>query len=176
MAIAGIVVSSVSIILIPLLIALLIPSLSRVRGQAKTIVAMNNAKQLCLAMVMYCDENDGRFPPSDSWPTALRPYLGGSETLLTSPFDPDAGRAFAMNAQLDGRERPEIRHPERTVLVFECRFGSPPGGGQELLPEQPRGPRGYVVGFLDGHVKSVRPGELDELIWIPGTQGFKVLR
>ena len=91
-------------------------------------------------------------------------------------FDPDAGRAFAINAQLDRREKLEIRPPDRTVLLFECRFRSPPGGGQELLPEQPRGPGGYVVGFLDGHVESVRPARLAELIWIPGTQGFEVVR
>ena len=43
-------------------------------------------------------------------------------------------------------------------------------GGRELLPENPRVRRGYVIGFLDGHVELVRPDRLDELIWTPGTQ------
>jgi prepilin-type processing-associated H-X9-DG protein len=130
---------------------------------------MNNAKQLCLAMAMYCEDNDGSFPPVDNWPDVLKPYLG-NEQILTSPFAPEAGRAWAMNKHLDGWKLNDIRQPARTVLIFESRFNGPPAGDRELLPENPRTIRGYVIGFVDGHVESVRPYRLDEFIWKPGNQ------
>ena len=135
-------------------------------------MTMKNAKQLCLAMIMYSDEHDGRFPPADNWPGVLESNLGHNETILRSPFNREAGRAWAMNAHLGSRQRSDIDQPHRVVLVFEARFGSPPSGGRELLPEEPpehRGfaNRGYVIGFLDGHVEIVPPDRLGELLWEP---------
>jgi hypothetical protein len=175
LAIAGIAVSAVGIVLVPLIgfmIAILTPALVSARHQAMSVLPMNHARQLCLAMIMYADDHDGRFPPADNWPDVLAPYLAHNEKILCSPFNPEAGRAWAMNAHLAGRQRSDIDQPHQVVLVFESRFGSPPSGGRELLPEEPpehRGfaNRGYVIGFLDGHVEMVRPERLDELVWQP---------
>ena len=171
LAVAGIVISAISVALVPFIafmIALFLPAFSRAKSHAQQAVTLNNAKQICLAMKIYCDENDGRFPPPDTWPNALAGYIG-NDKILTSAFNPEAGRAFAMNSELAGRKIDEIKHPARIVLIFEAEFGSPPAGGRELLPDQSRGPRGYVVGFVDGHVRCVPRTEVDELIWIPGT-------
>jgi phosphate/sulfate permease len=170
LAIAGIVVSAISLILVPvmcIMMAILMPALVRARSHARTAASLNNVKQACLAVILYCDEHDGKFPPADNWPDVLEPYLGRDEKILSSPFDPDAGRAYAINAHLNGRQRSDIDQPHRTVLVFEARFGSPPSGGRELLPEKPRGRTGYVIGFLDGHLECVLPERLDELVWEP---------
>lgn len=184
LAIAGIVASAISIVVVPffvIMMAILMPSLARARTHAMTAVSLNKARQICIAMMMYCEENDGRFPPPDNWPAALTPYLG-NEKILTSraitaiPVAPEAGRAWAMNAQLSSREIRDIKQPHRVVLIFEVEPGSPPAGGRELLPEEPRGRRGYVIGFLDSHTEIVRPERLDELIWIPGTQPFFEVR
>ncbi len=173
LAIAGIVVSAVSMIFVlftAFLMALLMPALARGRMQAKTAVSLNNARQICLAMMMYCDENDGCFPQVDNWPVVLAPYLNDT-TVLKSPFaPPHAGRAWAMNAYLNGRRLRDIKRSARTVLIFEIEPGGPPAGDRELLPHRPRGQRGYVIGFLDGHVELVPLGRLHDLIWIPGPQ------
>ena len=172
LAIAGIVASAISIVVVPfitIMMAILMPSLARARTHAMTAVSLNKARQICTAMMIYCEENDGRLPPTDNWPAALIEYIG-DEKILESPFAPDAGRAWAMNAQLSGRKINDIKQPHRVVLIFEARFGSPPAGGRELLPERPRGRRGYVIGFPDSHTEIVRPEKLDQLIWIPGTQ------
>jgi hypothetical protein len=173
LAIAGIVVSAVSIIFVlftAFLMALLMPALTCARMQAKTAVSQNHAKQICIAMVMYCDENDGRFPPVDNWSMVLAPYLNDTN-VLESPFaPPHTGRAWAMNAYLNGRRLRDIKQPARTVIIFEIEPGGPPAGGRELLPHRPRGRRGYVIGFLDGHVELVPPERLHNLIWIPGPQ------
>ena len=166
LAIAGIVVSTISVILVPMciLIAILTPALTSTGNQGKTAVVLANARQLSLAFRLYCDENDGRLPPADKWPELIAPYIGNSQAILSSPFDPDAGRAWAMNPNL---QTLNIREAHKVVLLFECRFGSPPAGGSELLPEKPRSRRGYVFAFADYHIESVPPERLDELIWEP---------
>ncbi len=172
LAIAGIVTSAIGIVLIPfiaILMALLMPALSSARTQARRTVSMTYVKQICLATAMYCDENEGRFPPADNWPVALNEYIGDKK-ILTSLFAPEAGRAWAMNEHLEGWKLRDIKQPGRTVLIFEVRFNSPPAGGRELLPERPRGPRGYIIGFVDGHIECVPPERFDELIWAPGLQ------
>lgn len=171
LAIAGIVVSGISLVLIaPIAIKRTI-LLSRTRTQVRTLQSLNNAKVICWMTIMYCNENDGRFPPFDNWPEALEPYIRDSihdsEHILTSPFDRDAGRAYAMNTHLDGLKVLDVKQPNQTVLTFESHFGSPPAGGLELLPESPRGPRGYVVGFVDGHTEFVPPKRVHHLIWQP---------
>jgi len=178
LAIAGIIVSAISIVVVPffvIMMAILMPTISTARTHAMTTISINNVKQLCLAMIIYSNENDGRLPLADNWPAALIPYLGDGK-ILESPFAPHTGRAYAMNANLEGRKIRDIKQPHRTVLIFEVEPGSPPAGGRELLPERPRGRRGYVIGFLDSHTEIVRPERLDELIWIPDTQPFFEVR
>ena len=178
LAIAGIITSAIGIVLIPfmaILLAILMPAFSSARTQGMTAISMNNARQICLAMALYCDENDGRFPSAENWPVALNEYIGDKK-ILTSPFAPEAGRAWAMNKNLDGRKRQDIKQPHRVVLIFEVEPGSPPAGGRELLPESPQTIRGYVIGFLDGHVELVRHDRLDDLIWTPETQPLNIIR
>ena len=178
LAIAGIVVSAISIVVVPffvIMMAILMPALTHTRTLARTAVSLNKARQICIAMIMYCDDNEGSFPPADNWPAALTPYLG-NEKILESPFAPHTGRAWAMNAQLSSRKINDIKQSHRVVLIFEAKPGSPPAGGRELLPEEPRGPRGYVIGFLDSHTEIVRPERLDELIWIPATSSPRIVR
>ena len=168
LAVAGIVVSAVSLftLFILLLMAILMPALAQARHQARIAVSMNNVKQLCLATLLYCDNNEQKFPPCDNWPDALKSYYGEPK-ILTSPHAPDSGRSYAMNAELNGRRRTDISEPARTVLLFEAQSGSAPAGGRELLQEKPYGLKGYVIGFVDGHIELIRPERLDELIWSP---------
>jgi prepilin-type N-terminal cleavage/methylation domain-containing protein/prepilin-type processing-associated H-X9-DG protein len=48
--------------IIAVLIALLLPSLSRAREHARRTVCLSNLRQLASAMIMYNNENKGRFP------------------------------------------------------------------------------------------------------------------
>jgi hypothetical protein len=172
LAIAGVVISAVTIVILPIIafmMALLMPALASARTQGRTAVLLSNAKQICIAMYMYCDENEGRFPQVDNWPVVLAPYLGDTK-ILHSPFEPHTGRAWAMNAYLNGLRLSDIKMPHRTVLIFEIRPGGPVAGGRDLLPPRPTGRRGCVIGFVDGHSEVVRRERLGELIWIPGEQ------
>jgi len=50
----------VVIAIIAILLAILMPSLNRVREQGKRAFCLNNLRQLCLAWIMYADENDDK--------------------------------------------------------------------------------------------------------------------
>lgn len=68
----------VVIAIIAILLAILMPSLNRVREQGKRAFCLNNLRQLCLAWIMYADENDDKLvngaagfsnigPPQIAW-------------------------------------------------------------------------------------------------------------
>src|SRR5262245_11829908 len=66
----------VVVAIIALLIAILLPSLARARGQARLVLCQSNIKQLEYGFGMYVVENKGRFPGSRKDDEA--DWLGGS--------------------------------------------------------------------------------------------------
>ena len=57
----------VVIAILALLMAILMPALSRVREQGKTIICRSNLNQYGIGMRMYLDENDYYFPETSNW-------------------------------------------------------------------------------------------------------------
>ncbi|MBE3097024.1 MAG: DUF4190 domain-containing protein [Planctomycetes bacterium] len=166
LAIAGIAVSGLGILILPVLAAILLPAVYSAMHLANSASSANNVKQLCITAQIYATAHRQQLPPADSWPQVFQEQAGLSADVMTDPGDDKGGRAYAMNAGLGGT----IQHPDpsRTVLFFECRPGAPPAGGPDLLPDEPRHAGKYVIGFLDGHVESVAPEEVRRLIWQPG--------
>jgi prepilin-type processing-associated H-X9-DG protein len=164
LAIAGIVVSAAGLLVLPLLVAILLPAVFGALDTAKSAQSMNNVRQLCTAAHKYAASHRQQLPPADSWPQVLQEQMGFPAAVMTDPGDDKGGRAYAMNAALDGKG---VAENGRTVLFFECLPGAPPAGGPELLPDKPRHAGRYVIGFLDGHVESVAPEEVRRLIWQP---------
>ena len=80
----------VVIAVIALLLAILIPTVQRVRRQAKAVACQSNLRQWGLCFKMYTDDNNGRFF-SDVldkmyWYKTLRPYYNDSNDLLLCPM------------------------------------------------------------------------------------------
>src|SRR5213592_4764908 len=50
--------------IIALLISILLPALSKARRQAKTVQCQSNMRQVSMAMLMYINDNKGKFPPA----------------------------------------------------------------------------------------------------------------
>jgi predicted Zn finger-like uncharacterized protein/prepilin-type processing-associated H-X9-DG protein len=64
MAIAGISIGGLSLLMIPLMIAMLLPNLNRAREQANRIKCASNMKQIGLEVAMYSNNDPGHaFPP-----------------------------------------------------------------------------------------------------------------
>ncbi len=57
----------VVIAILALLMAILMPALSRVREQGKTIMCRSNLNQYGIGMRMYLDDNDYYFPETSNW-------------------------------------------------------------------------------------------------------------
>ena len=141
---------------------------AKARNAAQTVQSMQNVKTLGRDAHWFASNHENRFPMGADWPEALRAAPGFAESSLTDPASPASGRAYAINAKVAGHQLSAIHRPDRAVLFFECAFGSPPGGGPELLPPQPRRPGGYVIGFCDGHVERILKEDLGQLLWEPG--------
>ncbi len=79
----------VVIAIIAILAAMLLPSVNKAKGSATKISCVNNLKQLGLAMRLYVDDHQGRFPPrtrSNFWPSRI--YDGYKDLrLLVCPND-----------------------------------------------------------------------------------------
>lgn len=66
----------VVIAIIAILAAMLLPAVSKGKGQATKISCLNNLKQLGLAMQIYVDDNHGFYPPRprfNFWPSRIYP-------------------------------------------------------------------------------------------------------
>ena len=84
----------VVIAIITLLMALLLPTLQRVKKQAKSVVCRSNLKQWSTAFALYTNNNDGLCPRQkfyglatpDPWMHLLREHAGRSEGLHCCPM------------------------------------------------------------------------------------------
>src|SRR5437660_1353022 len=71
--------------IIALLIGILLPALSKARKAAQEAKCMNNIRQLCLGMLMYCDENRGCLPIDGGSGTKADPV--GNVSSATTSFN-----------------------------------------------------------------------------------------
>ena len=179
LAIGGIIASIVTLLVWVVAAAAIFLVSSRVAqewdaasGKVQHTMTQSRIHALCQMTLAYMADNQDRFPPPDTWPQALKDakFLSIDDTMLADSRDPQAGRAVAMNALLAGKKADDVRRPNETVLYFECAAGTPPAGGRQNLPPEPRDRAGYIIAFCDGRVDTVAKGNLGRLIWNPADE------
>ena len=159
----------------------------------KTHACSTNLRRLGVAMMMYADDNNDRFPPSNRWIDSISRYAGPDPAFFLCPSE--RGNRFrssyGMNDDLGGVRQDELNDRSRTALLFDAIPGDCLHGGQELVPSPERhilylkedgvdiydmekngnkGKRYLKVNnfcFADGHVKPVTIDEVPSLIWKP---------
>ncbi len=150
LAVAGMVVSGVMLVMLPVLAAMLLPALARAKSRTQAIQCMTHVKQLNLALMMYATDHNDTFPPADKWCDLIKPYVGGSTDVFQCPAQPTGRCSYAYNANLANQRTTEISSPATTVLIFSStegwnQFGTPAQGVPHI--------HGRMLGFVDGHAE-----------------------
>jgi len=169
-ATAGIVVSAVALVLLPvmaILAGMLLPALASAKTKSQSIMCMSNMKQLALGLRMYADDNKDQFPQGANWCDAIQPYLGGGQALKCFSGDPNQRAHYGFNASLAGTKVSQIQSPAQTVLVFEIEGGWNVSGGPETLLKKPWHGRAVGLAFADGHSEIANPPRLQTMRWEP---------
>ncbi len=95
--------------IIGLLAAMLLPSLSTAKGQAKRITCLNGLRQLNLALRMYADDFGDEYPPRAevefSWIYKLEPYYKEPKVLHCPNDAASPTQSYLINAFSDWFER-----------------------------------------------------------------------
>jgi len=169
LAVAGTVISGVAILIVPIFAAILFPVFVRARVTAHKTLCLSNARQLCTAMQLYASDHDGKYPEAAKWNDALLRYCPKASRVdvLVCPAAKDRNPSYAMNAQLSGFPKSEVKMRASTIMIFDSIPGRNQAGGPELLPSPPRHGRSHVVGFTDGRAKAVPAFQVDSLNWDP---------
>jgi len=168
LAIAGICVSGLALVILPIMAAMLLPALAKAKTKAQQIQCMNQVKQLNLALVMYANDNHDRLPPADKWCDLIKPYTGGSTAVYHCPSQPAGSCSYALNAGLANQTLPtDPPIVMKTVLLFCSSEGWNRAGGSESVTPHQHSPRSVTVGFVDGHVEVTRLDRLPSFVWTP---------
>lgn len=166
----------VAIAILAVLAALLLPALSRARGQARSMECVNNLRQLYLANTMYAAEHGGHYVPAAEdmfdflLPDAPPDHAGGAirwhgvrpTPNQDSAFDPKKGPLAEYLT--DGRVKTcpeffEFAEHEDRPNVFEAGTG---GYGYNMAYI------GSTLALTDDLVEAARTGYPDSRVWEPG--------
>jgi prepilin-type processing-associated H-X9-DG protein len=126
-----------------------------VRSAARA--SQQNIKQVLLGMMQLAQDYNETFAfTSDNFREKLLPYVK-SETIFLAPvLDEEKEFAYALNPALAGKGLAQLDEPAQTVAIYEA---TPDGKALFRFDGK------AVVGFADGHVALVAPGELNKLVW-----------
>jgi len=141
------VLTLVELVVVTLIIAALasitFPVSSRSRAKARSASCLSNVKQICLALLMYTEDNHNLLPPHEGWTDAIFPYTRNNQILIC-PEDPERTLpGYDFSPALAGTDLKSIKQPATTVMVYEAKDGRPVKRHND----------GLVVGYADGHVK-----------------------
>ena len=165
-AIAGIVVPAVlSLVVVPLLLAILMPALSKVKVVAQRTVCATNLKGLSMAMHVYANDYDDQYPTQDQWCDLLIQEADVSPVSFHCPEMPEGIFGYAINKNLykleSGQGNPQM------VAIFEADLGRNGVGGMEdvALRHDQHQRVGCNVAFADGHIEFITEDRFEDLQW-----------
>jgi len=159
-AVAGVVLSSVYLALVLLYSAVLVAA--SLPPPARMICG-SNLSGLGKAILIYANDNDGKYPAADKWCDLLIEHAEVTEKQFVCPYALYEGNEarchYAMNPNCEPNSPPEM------VLLFETKGGWNKSGGPELLTTENHKGEGCNILFNDAHVTFIASDKLGELKW-----------
>jgi prepilin-type processing-associated H-X9-DG protein len=166
LALAGIIVSALFLLMLPIFAAMLLPVLATAKARAQTINCVSNEKVLALGVQMYVNDHTNQFPSSAAWCDEVRKYVGFDRVFKCPAAANPADRCdYALNAAVSGMDSSKV--DPHTVLIFESDAGWNASGGADSIVLRHENGRRAVVAFADGSVQIVPQSQLSTLRWNP---------
>lgn len=168
-AITGLVIPVVFIIVTPVLMAILMPALSKVKHIAQAVVCESNLKGLSSAMTVYMNDYEDAYPTPEAWCDLLMQDVDVSQQSLQCPSVPELAFGYAMNEHLRKLSESAVEPVAagQLVVLFEADLGKNGVGGPDdlVLRHERNGQLGCNILFADGHVEFVTEDRIAELHW-----------
>src|SRR3954452_14560672 len=134
----------VVIAIIAILASLLLPALAKAKERAKQTACISNVKQLAIAMFMYVDDNENKYPPrfpapgagaisckpcrTTNWLVYMMDNVGQSTNLFVCPSDNGVPAAsFANDPSIATKSVRASDGTSYCLNVVMTRVGSPDG-------------------------------------------------
>ena len=182
----------VVIAIIGILAAFLLPAAQKARAHARRAKCINNLRQISIALTLYVDEHNFKFPTPENWlftaivgntstPPQVAPYIDDMDVMKCPNYkyyeEDNYGRqAYAYNWNLRGIDITKIKYPSQCILAADSGppsthpVASDPNRGNftattkagSWLPGD-RHSRGLNVLFVDGHVRWHRYVDIPEV-------------
>jgi prepilin-type processing-associated H-X9-DG protein len=140
------------------------PALFNVRQFAFQTICGTNLNSIGIAMNLYANENNGKFPTPAKWCDILSndPKLGIIPKIFICKGAEQGPCDYAMNKNVENLGR---NTPADMVLLFDSTPGWNQSGGPEILSTENHIGRGCNILFADGHVDWVKKEDLHKLRW-----------
>lgn len=154
------------VVLVPVfacLMGMMMPALARVRQIAFRKVCGQNMSGLGMAMLIYANDYDDKFPTQTEWCDLLIKYTEVPPEGFRCKGALEGPCNYAMNKNLENFSREDA--PPDMVAFFETHPGWNQVGGLEMLTTDNHQGEGCNVLFVDNSVRFIKTRDIDKLKW-----------
>ena len=165
LALCGIVFSVLGLAFTLVGLGFLLPFIAQQhRMQAPAQSCPRNLQNVAMALRLYAEGHDGKYPAAANWCGDVTPFLQTPD-LLRCPARPKLRSGYAYNRAIAGRTTSSV--PPDTILLIESAHGwNGTAGPEDPTSSSPHG-GSYSVAFADGSVREVDTTTLPSLRWEP---------
>jgi len=106
--------------IILILAAILFPVFNRVRQNTKRASCQSNQKQLFLALHMYVQDSDSKYPPFTNWDSKLGPYVKNMDIFECPSADPAGTKAEKQyGLELESVDLASVKDSTHTIVLID---------------------------------------------------------